>query len=136
MKDCLNKYIEDDELEKLLANKNSFEVPFLYYLKETIIESNNYSRFTKQNIISSFKIIEHYDYQWLTQNKKRLLNCNDVTEAISATGELRCYGYLLSAFGSKSVRPIPTSKKPTPDFEICGSLNDKIYIGSKYFTNE
>lgn len=36
MKDCLNKYIEDDELEKLLANKNSFEVPFLYYLKETI----------------------------------------------------------------------------------------------------
>lgn len=93
MKDCLNKYIEDDELEKLLANKNSFEVPFLYYLKETIIESNNYSGFTKQNIISSFKIIEHYDYQWLTQNKKRLLNCNDVTEAISATGELRCYGY-------------------------------------------
>ncbi len=128
MKDCLNKYIEDDELEKLLANKNSFEVPFLYYLKETIIESNNYSGFTKQNIISSFKIIEHYDYQWLTQNKKRLLNCNDVTEAISATGELRCYGYLLSAFGSKNVRPIPTSKKPTPDFEICGSLNDKIYI--------
>lgn len=55
MKDCLNKYIEDDELEKLLANKNSFEVPFLYYLKETIIESNNYSGFTKQNIISSFK---------------------------------------------------------------------------------
>lgn len=54
--------------------------------------------------------------QWLKNAKKRIVQTNDFEECASALAETRCYGALLGC--GFEVQPVPTSKLPTPDFEI------------------
>jgi hypothetical protein len=54
--------------------------------------------------------------QWLKNAKKRIAQTSDFEECASAMAETRCYGAFLEC--GFVVQPVPTSKLPTPDFEI------------------
>ncbi len=54
--------------------------------------------------------------QWLRGAKNRIAQTKDFEECASALAEIRCYGALLEA--GFSIRPIPRTKSPTPDFEF------------------
>jgi hypothetical protein len=60
--------------------------------------------------------IEKTGDQWLRNAKKRIGQTNDFEESASALAETRCYGALLEC--GFEVQAVPTSKLPTPDFEI------------------
>lgn len=129
---CINKYFEgficDEDILKCKSLPNGNYNPFVYLFTNDVKGSSNSFEYTKYNVISAFGIIKKYDYNWLTKNKERLLDGNDINNAASALGELCCYGYLLSAFGHDYVREIATKQTPTPDFYVCNKNGEKVYV--------
>ena len=129
---CIEKFFDgfftdsDISVCKNLVNGNVH--PLMYYFTQDVCDSSNCFNYTKNNIVSSYKAVMANDKDWLHKNKNRLID-EDISNATSAIGELRCYGVLLSAFGADNVKPIPESKyKTTPDFYVCNEYNEKIFI--------
>jgi hypothetical protein len=74
------------------------------------------------------------DINWLSNNLHRLCDIDDYTSASSILGEIRTYGYLLSA--GFDIQPIQESNKPTPDFYLTHVDGSKIEVevNSKQYT--
>lgn len=90
-----------------------------------MVSSENYFGYTRQNVLFSYNIVKAHNYDWLKKNKSKLLDGNN---AMAIIGELCCYGYLLSSFGSNNIEAIKPENKSTPDFEVRNNNGEKVYI--------
>lgn len=53
---------------------------------------------------------------WLERNKSRIVQAGNAEDCAAILAEIRCFGALLES--GFEVQPIPTAKRPTPDFEF------------------
>lgn len=122
------EYISTDEIIECMESANGNDNPLIYLFTKKVTDSSNSFGYTKHNVISALGCVKRFDYNWLIKNKKRLLDGNNINNATAAVGELCCYGYLISAFGSNYVKEITTKNTPTPDFYVCNENGEKVYI--------
>lgn len=129
---CIEKhfgeYISEEELTRCKALSNGNDNPLVYLFTRDVKDSSNAFGYTKYNVISAFDSVRSQDYAWLTKNKDRILDGDNIDNAMAAVGELCCYGYLLSAFGTDCVKEISTGSTPTPDFLVCNKNGEKVYV--------
>ena len=121
-------FICKEEIDKCRRSSNGKDNPLVYWFTTDVKDSSNNFGYTKYNFISALNAIKRTDFNWLTKNKDRLLDGNDINNAMAALAELCCYGYLVDAFGHDFVASIPTTEFPTPDFYLCNNTEEKIYI--------
>ncbi len=123
-----NGFLSNDDLEKCKTLPNGNDNPLVNLFTQEIIDSSNSFGYTKYNVFSSISVIYNSDHNWLINNKRHLLDGNDIHNAYAALGELCCYGYLISAFGADHVSTISPEKIPTPDFCVSDDDGEKVYI--------
>jgi len=69
------------------------------------------------SIEKSLRSITAHDKPWLSAALVERLTSQAFSEAASALGEIRAYGALIEAFGTKASE-VPTGKAATPDFAV------------------
>ncbi|QBR02465.1 hypothetical protein [Paraburkholderia pallida] len=80
---------------------------------------------TSHSIEQALRSFSKSDKAWLSPRLIERLMAQNFADAASALGEIRAYGALMDAFGSK-VSGVPTGKSPTPDF-LVRNRNDYVY---------
>lgn len=128
LEEYFDGYISSEEIEKCKSAPNGNDNPIIYLFTKEVVSSDNSFGYTKQNVLSSYNIVKAHDYDWLKKNKSKLLDGNNVNNAMAVIGELCCYGYLLSSFGANNIEAIKPENKSTPDFEVRNDNGEKVYV--------
>lgn len=120
--------IAQEELDVLPKQINGLRNPIYYLFDEPrgFAGSPSYSRIISFNTKFAISLIESKNDNFILKSKGRLLSKNNISDIDSSLGEIRCYGYLIEAFGRENVEFLFEKSLPTPDFAI--NLNGKRII--------
>lgn len=125
--DELRSWFTESELQKvesirnIVATRGRHPLVILLYTDGL----NDFPRQHLANVITGLQAIRRRHPKWSIPAgwKNRLLD-PDVDTCSSVLGELQVYSYLIEAF--PDTKPVPTSRKQTPDFEVPHYLKKQV----------